>query len=118
MKKSQSDTNLFPPFDVWSDFEFYRRWKEKSAVKRVLQEKLKAKIAREKALQQRKEEARLMQQGWHRLSGELQRRGLPNLGSQRDLAHRLLKAMHAEEGPEGEGGDGTLKASASAPALL
>ena len=32
-------------------------------------------------------------QGWHRLSGELARRGLPNLGSQRDLAHRSHRAL-------------------------
>jgi hypothetical protein len=66
---------------------------------------MQAKIRREKAAHQRKEEARLMHQGWHRLSAELARRGLPNLGSQSDLARRLLVALQEEEAAAAEGGE-------------
>jgi len=100
LAKSQSE-GVLPPFDVWSEFDFFVSWKQEPAVRRVLQEKMQAKIRKEKAQQQRKEEMRLMHQGWHRLSAELARRGLPNLGSQSDLARRLLVALQAEEAAGG-----------------
>merc|ERR1719265_1601942 len=103
--KSQSEPVLpgsrskagMPSFDVWQDFDFFKAWKQEPAVRRVLQDKLAAKLRREKAHEQAREEARLMRQGWHRLSSELHRRGLPNLGSQGDLARRLLVALQAEQ---------------------
>merc|ERR1719313_2248126 len=104
LAKSQSD-GVLPPFDVWSEFDFFVAWKQEPAVRRVLQEKMQAKIRKEKALLQRKEEMRLMHQGWHRLSAELARRGVPNLGSQSDLARRLLVALQAEEAAAAEGAE-------------
>jgi hypothetical protein len=105
LSKSQSEGAIVPPFDVWSEFDFFVAWKQEPAVRRVLQEKMQAKIRKEKAQQQRREEARLMHQGWHRLSAELARRGLPNLGSQSDLARRLLVALQAEEAAAAEGAE-------------
>lgn len=112
LAKSQSEGAL-PPFDVWSEFDFFVAWKQEPAVRRVLQEKMQAKIRKEKAQQQRKEEMRLMHQGWHRLSAELARRGLPNLGSQSDLARRLLVALQAEEAAAMETGEATAAVTGS-----
>merc|ERR1719487_2134185 len=83
------------PFDV-HDFEFFKMWKQRPAVRKLVEEEA-AMLARQKKLEeQRREEARLEACGWHRLHMDLRSKGLPDLGSKSDLARRLFSALQAE----------------------
>merc|ERR1719171_2572397 len=83
------------PFDV-NDFEFFKMWKQRPAVRKLVEEEAALRARREKVEEQRREEARLEACGWQQLHLALRMRGLPDLGTQSDLARRLFAALQAE----------------------
>lgn len=83
------------PFDV-NDFEFFKMWKQRPAVRKLVEEEAALRARRAKVEEQRREEARLEACGWQQLHLALRMRGLPDLGTQQDLARRLFAALQAE----------------------
>merc|ERR1719506_2613529 len=96
MTGTRSSTDLpGTPFDV-HDFEFFKMWKQRPAVRKLVEEEEAMLARRKKAEEQRREEARLEACGWHKLHMALRQRALPDLGTQSDLARRLFAALQAE----------------------